>query len=359
MESWKVYAFRPFLLERKKERMKQYIDKINHMLTVGNITEEVERRLDVLTNSFTCVLSGGATNAFRIHVRKLRKIFDTAYVQAYGFPSVVDVLVEEGYTVVPVDSEENNLIMSVDDLKKATAEYKKKGIVVITPYYGFWDREKLREIEDRIQDERILYDYEILLDGAHTLGVFDGGYKSVISVGSTKLCGCANGGVFVSCWKNDVEYAKFVRNGSLVGFREFLGNAERHYLGEFECAFLLASLDYLEGEIKLREQIYKQYRDLLFDGVEIPKYGNKWNYIYVPLRFREPIRAKVGSELRRMGIEELMLQTTPIHGIYSYKGERRKTPNAEKHSLTHIVLPMYEGVDTAYVMDVIRKVIKR
>jgi dTDP-4-amino-4,6-dideoxygalactose transaminase len=79
----------------------------------------------------------------------------------------------------------------------------------------------------------------------------------------------------------------------------------------------------------------------------------------VPLRFREPIRAKIGSELRRMGIEELMLQTTPVHGLYSYEGERRKTPNAERHSLTHIVLPMYEGVDTVYVMDVIRRAIKR
>jgi dTDP-4-amino-4,6-dideoxygalactose transaminase len=352
-----IPAFRPFLLHKKLEKTKEYLNTITHVLTVGKITEAVENRLQRLTNCYVCLLSGGATEAFRIHARRFEKRFDTLYVQALGFNSVPSAFAEEGYKVVPVDSEKGEILLSVDDLLKCVERGRWRGVVIVTPLFGFWDADKVKEIRDRIEDEARPVDYELILDCTHLLGVYDGGYRGAISFSPTKICGCSNTGAFISPFISEVEWAKWIRGGHQVGMKEWLGTAGRRFAGEFEAAFLLASLDLMNEELMARMQLWEEYKRNLFDGVELPVYGKKYNWMEIPLKLREPVRPKVEAVMRAHGIEPAPYTQFPMQYSASWPGVVRRTKEAERFCLSHVFLPVCEEAlgNAQLIMNAIRE----
>lgn len=132
--------------------------------------------------------------------------------------------------------------------------------------------------------ERISYQYDIpiIYDAAHAFGINDSynyGFASVLSFHATKLFSTIEGGAVIS---HDIETKNLLdrfRNFGILEEGIDLDIGFNAKMNEFQAAFGLVQLKYIDQIRNKRKEVYEYYENNLKDILKIPSK----NYSYFPI----------------------------------------------------------------------------
>ena len=278
----------------------------------------------------------------------------------------VSAIVSTGAIPVFVDICEDTYLMNVSQIENVISKRTK----CILPVHLFGQCVDMDEV-NRIAKKHNLF---VLEDCAQSHGALYKGKKagsmsdiSSTSFYPTKILGTYGDGGMVNT--SSVELDKKMRKLRFYGAEKTYYAVEHGFnsrLDEMHASILLKKLKHLDSYIQRRQQLAKQYNELLSDTVlELPfeaEYGEHAYYLYV---VRHPQRDFIIEELKKQNILLNISYPWPIHTMTGYNnlGYRKgDLPVTEKMADQIFSLPMYPSLTDKQqltVCDALYKILKK
>lgn len=218
---------------------------------------------------------------------------------------------------------------------------------------------------------------QLFFDSAHAFGSkHDGlslgrfGDAEVFSFSATKPLACGEGGAVVT---KHAHIHRAVLQGRNYGFMPGSGGIWNWGLNgkmaEFNALLGIHGLERLDGQVKLRNEVARQYRRSLsqYDGLSFQEIrpGDISNYKDFSVHIDEELfgagRARVMQLLRDVGVETATYFSPAVHqlrGLAGLKYEESRLKNTAKVAAGVLCLPMYADLadlDFDLIMEVFEK----
>lgn len=353
-------SFKPAFDDRRIEfvlaGMKQIM--IEGQMYLGMWTEKVEKLTASIhgTDEAVFVTSGEAALDILVAYWK-DEGYDVAYVQALGFPSVVNALLRHGYKVVAVDVDEKSYFMDLGHLDRMISKYG-DGVVVPIHLFGHFLGE--------------LGEYNAVVhDVCEAVGVARfSSEDGAVSFHATKVIHGGIGGAIVTNSCNVSEFARVYRNAGMVS-RRFVVSGASYVGGEVNALMVYSQLmnygEYIRGYLSNAEIYAELVSEAGLNLLEIEG-SSGYNGYMVPLLLPENVSsADVRRELyERYGIETLYTPAVAWLDEDAYMGkvvvDGIDLERLRRLMYNHILLPTYYDIDVRdmmYVVDAVKEVVSR
>lgn len=325
-----IYVTRPHMPPLKE--FVPYLEKIweTHWLTnAGPFHQELEPRLAKHLGVEHLSLFNNATIGLIVAIQALR-ITGEVITTPFTFPATTHSLLWNGIKPVFVDIDPITLNLDPSQVERAITPHT-TAIMPVHCYGTPCDYKAIQTIADK-------HNLKVIYDAAHAFGVRVGGASlvdqgdiSVLSFHATKVFNTFEGGAIIC---RDAEMKKridYLKNFGIADEVTVVGPGINGKMNEFQAAFGLLQLRYLEDAQTQRRAVDRVYREELrgVRGIcllDVPE-GVESNYSYFP------IRVEAGYGLTRDGLYESLR----AGGIYA---RRYFYPLMSE-------LPMYRGLDSA------------
>jgi dTDP-4-amino-4,6-dideoxygalactose transaminase len=270
-----------------------------------------------------------------------------------------------GLTPVFVDIEEDTF--NIDPSKiEALITPETTAIMPVHVYGNPCDVDGLQRIADT-------YGLKLIYDAAHAFGVrlngesvLNHGNLSVLSFHATKTYTTFEGGAVICDDEKTKKRIDNLKNFGFTGETSVIAPGINGKMNEFQAAFGLLYLKYVDNYIKKRKEINGIYRERLkgIDGVRLlhDMLGVVHNYSYFPILIDEDKYGKsrdtVYDSLKKEGIYSrryfypLISQFPPYQELKS--AEPGKLPIAEKVAEQVLCLPIYPELGEDEIASVIK-----
>lgn len=344
-----------------------YLEKIwdSHILTNnGQFHKQLERELCEYLGVKHVSLFCNATIALITALQAL-EISGEVITTPFSFVATANSLMWNGITPVFADIDEHTFNMDPSKVE-ALITSETAGIMPVHVYGNPCDVRELQRIADR-------YGLKLIYDAAHAFGVkLDGesilnhGDLSVISFHATKTFTTFEGGAIVCDDEQTKKKIDNLKNFGFTGETSVIASGINGKMNEFQAAFGLLYLKYIDAYILKRKEVTYLYRERLrgVEGLrmlhEMP--GVMHNYSYFPVLIDQDAygrsRDDVYDSLKKEGFYTrryfypLISQFPPYQGLES--SDKGKLPVAEKIAQQVLCLPIYPDLKEDEIESVIK-----
>jgi len=217
----------------------------------------------------------------------------------FTFVATTNVLLWEGLTPVFADIDPETFNIDPIDVEKKITD-KTSAILAVHTYGNPCHVEELQEIAEK-------YDLKLIYDAAHAFGVeyknesvLNYGDISTLSFHATKVFNTIEGGAIAAKNKELFDKVKLLINHGIKSEEEVEVVGTNAKMNEFQASMGLCNLEYIDERIKLRENLYRHYKEELSDiNIKFQQIiSSKYNYSYMPVCFKDiSKRDEIYSEL--------------------------------------------------------------
>lgn len=297
---------------------------------------------------------------------------DAVFLPAFTFTATAEVPIAQGAEPVFVDVTPDTFMISINDLERKIARIHREGrlrprAVVAVDLFGYAaDYAALNALCKR---EKLF----LLADAAQSFGATrdNSAVGTLAPVTATSffpakpLGAYGDGGaVFTDDAETAAIYRSIRMHGEGANRYDIVRLGTNARLDSLQAAVLIAKLKVFPDELNRREDVARQYDELLGDIVEIPTRiagaRSAWAQYTIKLDGRDAIAAK----LRAAGIPTAVYYPKPLHfqPAYARYGEGEGSlPVSESLSARVLSLPMHPYLDTPTIERIaieLRKAIK-
>lgn len=332
-----------------KKNFIHYIDKIYEtgwLTNNGPLVQELEQRLEKYlgVKNLLCVANGSIALEMAY---KLLKLEGEVITTPFSFVATTDTILSQKLTPVFVDIDKDYLTLDPKKIENSITD-KTTGIV---PVHVFGNACQVDEIMQVAKKNQL----KVVFDGSHAFGVnykgtsiLQSGDISTLSFNAVKLFHSVEGGAIIINDDKLYEQAKTMRQygaTSIDGSNSQPGlNAK---MNELEAAMGLAVLDEIEAVESERKESYLQYKQHLFDLVQMLKENedSNFNYSYCPLIFNSIEEMNfVQTKLMENGIKPRRYFTPSLNKL-SYVEQRKEMPISEETTSKILALPLHSNAE--------------
>ncbi len=347
----KIFVTRSALPE-----FKDYCDKIkniwdNHWLTNNGILhEELEANIKKYLNVNNLTLFTNGHLALENAIRVLN-LSGEVITTPFTFISTTHAIARNNITPVFCDINYDDYTIDVTKIEDLITD-KTTAIIPVHVYGNVCNVEEIERIAKK-------YNLKVIYDSAHAFGVdYKGktianyGDVSMFSFHATKVFNTIEGGALVykdNSFKKKLDYLK---NFGIEDEESIIFTGGNAKMNEFQAAMGICNLKELDNNIKLREQIYNKYLELLKDvkGIKLNYIQEhvKSNYAYFPIVILdeyELTRNDLFELLESKGIFTRKYFYPISNEIDLYKNCKGETPIAKDISNRVLTLPIYPDLD--------------
>ena len=363
-----IYVTNPFLVPLKK--FENYLKKIwnNKWLTNnGEFHQELELKLADFLQVPYVSLTGNGTLALMLAIKAL-DLKGEIVTTPFSFVATTHAICWQNCRPVFCDIESNTLNIDPQKIESLITD-KTSAIMPVHVYGNPCDHENIQRIARK-------HDLKIIYDAAHAFNVkkkeqsiLNWGDLAVLSFHATKVFNTFEGGAIIC---QNIEMKKKIDLLKNFGFENettvsAIGiNAK---MNEFQAAFGLMQLDYVEENIKKRKAITDNYRRELADieGISCLKISEdvRQNYSFFPILVDKDkyglSRDELYEKLKENNVYARRYFYPLISNFPSYRGytsaKTKKLPVANKIADQIICLPIYLELTShqlAYIIQIIK-----
>jgi len=364
MNNKPLYVTRPFLPPLKEfEKLLKRIWDSRWLTNFGKIHQEFEEALcNYLGVSYVSLFTNG-TVALMTALKALN-LKGEVITTPFSSVATANSIVWNNLEPVFIDIEETTL--NLDVLK--VPPFINSNTSAILPVHVFGNPcqvEKFNELKSH-------HDLKLVYDAAHCFGVklnnetiCNFGDLAVLSFHATKVFNTFEGGAIISRDKYSKDYIDNLCNIGLATETELISCGLNGKMTEYQAAFGLLQLKYIDRIIELRRINYLKYIDFLSNipGIKlIDKQQNvMYNYSYLPVLIDPEVfgstREDLNNFLKNKNIicRRYFYPLISSHGQYSHF-KRSDLPVAEKVSENILCLPLYHDISEAEINYVIESI---
>jgi len=279
-----------------------YLEKIweSHVLTNnGEFHKQLEAKLcNYLGVKYISLFCNG-TIALLTALQTLR-ITGEVITTPFSFVATAHSLMWNGITPVFADIDPDTFNLDPERIE-ASITNKTTAIMPVHVYGNPCDVERIQKIADT-------YGLRVIYDAAHAFGVkkdsvsiLNYGDLSVLSFHATKTYNTIEGGAIVSHDEKTKDRIDKLKNFGFAGETKVIESGINGKMNEFQAAFGLLYLKYVESYIEKRRAIAGIYREKLkgISGIrfldDVP--GIKHNYSYFPVLIDEKIYGRTRDQI--------------------------------------------------------------
>jgi len=358
-----IYVTRPVMppLEEFVKSLEE-IWKNRWLTNIGKFHKEFEQSLcDYLGVKYISLFTNG-TLALMTALQVLR-ITGEVITTPFSFVATTHALHWNGIKPVFCDIEPVFYNMDVNKIEAAITP-KTTAILPVYVYGNPCEVKTISEIAD-------VYGLKIIYDACHAFGVtiednsiLNYGDLSVLSFHATKVFTTFEGGAIVCHDEKTKKRIEFLKNFGFAGETTVVGPGINAKMSEFQAAFGLVQLKYIDEAIKKRRMIAELYRNELKDikGIKVLHdiKGVKHNYQYFPILIDGKVlgrsRDDIYDELKTHNIYTRRYFYPLISQFPTYKGlptaSADNLPIAETITKQILCLPLYPDLDLAVVKKI-------
>ncbi len=346
---------KPFLppLEKYTEMLAD-IWESERLTNNGGCHQKLEQELAAYHQAPHCSLFCNGTIALQAALSVL-EIKEEVITTPFSFVATADAVNMTGARPVFVDIEPANC--NIDPRKVEAAVTGKTTAILPVHVYGTpCNHQALQEIADK-------YRLKLIYDAAHAFGVelnkeflAGQGDVSVMSFHATKVFSTLEGGAVFTRDPEIKRRLDLFRNFGIAGETDIEMVGTNGKMNEFQAAFGLLSLKYIDDNIAERRRIAEEYRKRIapIPGLEClpPLPGVKSNCGYFPVFIdsssRHRNRERIYHHLKRHGIHCRRYFYPLISDIPCWAPPRSSIPSslqvAEEIAAKVLCLPIYPGL---------------
>lgn len=354
------------------EEFNEYLERIwkNRILTnEGPFHHQFEKELaDYLGVKYISVFANG-TLALITALQTLR-ITGEVITTPFSFVATTHALWWNNIKPVFSDIEDDDLGLDPEKIERAITPQT----TAILPVHIYGNPCKVK----RLQQIADTYHLKIIYDAAHAFGVKMNGISilnfgdlSIMSFHATKVFNTFEGGAIVCHDEETKKRIDLLKNFGHAGETTVIEPGINAKMNEWQAAFGLLQLKYVESYIAKRKAITEMYRENLRDVPGIhwlkEKEGVRYAYPYFPILIDAQeygkTRDEVYEELKKANIYSrryfypLISQFPTYQGLPSANPEN--LPIAERVTVQVLCLPLYPDLSKAEVEEIcgnIRKI---
>lgn len=349
--------------------LEEFIPYMERIWSSGVLTNggEMHRQFEMELGGFLGVkqvsLFNNGTIALLTALQALR-VTGEVITTPYSFVATAHSLLWNGIKPVFVDIDPDSL--NIDPgLIEAAITPRTTAILGVHCYGNRCDVEAIQGIADA-------YNLRVIYDAAHAFGVNDSGGSilrhgdlSVLSFHATKVFNTFEGGAIVSPDEKTKTRIDRLKNFGFVDETTVVAPGINGKMSEFNAAFGLLQLKYIDGLIKKRKQIDAYYRERLgsVSGLRLLSVCEYSNYSYFPVligpdfpvsRDELYLRFRDRNVFARRYFYPLISSFPMYRGLES--SSRSNLPVANSVAESVLCLPIYPDLseaDLERVIDVI------
>ncbi len=334
-----------------REQLRTRIDRVlNHgKFILGPEVEELETRLARFVDSKFCVSVANGTDALQIAMMALQiGPGDEVITTPFSFIATVETIAVLGATPVFVDIDERTYNIDprlIED--KITS--RTKAIIPVSLYGQCADMDAINAIALR-------HKIPVIEDAAQSFGATYRGRKScnlstiaTTSFFPSKPLGCYGDGGAI--FTNDEKIAALIKQIRVHGqdrryHHPVLGVNSR--LDTLQAAILLAKLDVFEKEILLRQEVAKQYGEVLKGLVRLPFIEPHNMSVFAQYTIEVEDRSRLEVSLKEKGIPTAVHYPIPLHKqpvFEKFSRSEYRLEKAERAAQRVLSIPMHPYLD--------------
>ena len=356
----KIFVTRPFMppLQEFVESLEE-IWESRWLTNIGKYHREFERALsDYLGVKYISLFANG-TLALMTALQVLR-ITGEVITTPFSFVATTHALHWNGIKPVFCDIEPDFFNLDAERIEAAITP-KTTAILPVHVYGNPCNVNKIAEIAD-------IFGLKVVYDACHAFGVvIDGnsilnyGDLSVLSFHATKVFTTFEGGAIVCHDEKTKKRIDYLKNFGFAGETTVVGPGINAKMSEFQAAFGLIQLKYIDKAIEKRRKIAELYRKSMghIKGIWMlhDLKGVKHNYQYFPILIDEKeygkSRDQVYDELKKHDIYTRRYFYPLISQFPTYKGlpsaSADNLPVAERITKQVLCLPVYPDLALSVV----------
>lgn len=367
-----IYVTRPHL--PPLDEVKLYLDKIweNQILTNGGpFHQQLEEALcQYLGVKHVSLFSNGTLGL--ISALQALRISGEVITTPYSFVATAHSLLWHGNRPVFVDIEEDTLNLDPSKIEAAITP-KTTGIMPVHCYGNVCNTVEIQTIADN-------YNLRVIYDAAHAFGVCDKGGSilrhgdlSVLSFHATKVFNTFEGGAIVSHDPKTKRIIDNLKNFGIVSETSVVAPGINAKMSEFNAAFGLVQLNYMEHVLSKRAKIDDFYRKNLvnIDGIYCLPRGAQTvdNHSYFPILVKPEFgvsRDFLYESLKQIGIFSRRYFYPLISNLPMYRGlpsaDAALLPVSNRTAREVLCLPIFpslEKSDQTRIIEAIADIGKR
>lgn len=360
----KIFVTRPSLppLEEFTDLLKDIWDS-RQLTNDGHFHREFEKALsDYLGIKYLSLFSNG-TLALITALQALR-ISGEVITTPFSFVATTHSLHWNGIKPVFCDIEPCTFNLDPEKIEAAITP-KTTAIMPVHVYGNPCDVEKFQKIGDT-------YGLKIIYDAAHAFGVtmndqsiLNYGDLSVLSFHATKVFNTFEGGAIICHDEKTKQRIDFLKNFGFADEVTVVAPGINAKMNEFQAAFGILQLKYIDKEIEKRKEIAVKYREGLsgIEGIEfLSDIKNvKHNYQYFPILIDGQAYGKSRDEvyefLKQKNIYSRRYFYPLISQFPTYRGlpsaSANNLPVAENVARKILCLPMFGDLEHKSLVNII------
>lgn len=342
-----------------------YLERIwaNRILTnSGEMHQQLERELCEFLGVKHISLFNNGTVALLTALQASR-ITGEVITTPYSFVATAHSLLWNGIRPIFVDIDPNTL--NLDPFKiEAAITPQTTAIMPVHCYGASCDVEAIKKIAKT-------YNLKVIYDAAHAFGVKDAGGSilrhgdlSVLSFHATKVYNTFEGGAIVSPDAETKQRIDQLKNFGFVDELTVVAPGINGKMSEFNAAFGLLQLKYIEEAISLRRKVDEAYRRKLSDveGISFLNseitYGGNYSYFPILVESTYPLtREELSNKLKESKIHPrkyfypLITDFPMYNSLPSARRENLPVANAAAQKV--LCLPIYPDLDMSVVDEIV------
>jgi len=349
-----------------REELEPYLRKIwgsRWLTNGGTIHKELEAKLcDHLGVEYISLVSSG-TLALILALKSLDlkgEVITTPFTSV----ATAQAIHWNGLEPVFVDVNEEDFNIDPYEIEKAITPAT-SAILPVHIYGNPCNVEKIEALAGK-------YNLKVIYDAAHCFGVkkegsslLNRGDRSVLSLHATKVFSCIEGGAVICHDLKTKNLIDSLRNSGIGPDRELTGFGLNAKMNEFQAAYGLVHLKYIDQVIEGRKKATLRYRELLsgIPGLRVitePE-NVETNYTYLPVVIDPDVFGSTRDEAaRNLELNNIQAKTYfhPLVTSYPLFSGHKKRPFsvAGKIADNILCLPLYHditGEEINRVVDVI------
>ncbi len=348
------------------EEYQEYLASIwqsKKLTNYGPFHEKLEAELSQKLGVEHLMLTSNGTLALVIALQEMR-ITGEVITTPFSFAATTHALHWNG--IKPVFSDIDPQTYNLDPAKIEAAITPRTTAILPVHVYGTpCDMEAIGKIADT-------YGLKVLYDAAHAFGVEKDGQSilnfgdmSVLSFHATKAYNTVEGGAIVCKDAKTKQRLRYLQNFGIADELTIVAPGINAKMNEFQAAFGLLQLKYVDGEIDKREKVWNLY-DSLLDGVpgitrpaRVPRV--RANYSYYPVLVdgeafgtdRDGLyqRLKEDKIFARRYFYPLISEFPTYRGLPS--ADRANLPNAHRVADRVLCLPIFADLSPEAVQLIV------
>lgn len=368
----------PFIdLHMQQQRIRVGLDAaiakvLNHGIYImGPEVTELEYKLASFCGVKHAITCSNGTDALALGLRaKGIGLNDAIFVPSFTFAATAEVVVWLGATPIFIDVLEDTFNMDPRSLEQGiqtakTLGLKPRGIIPVDMFGQPADYDAIQSIADT-------HNLWVLADAAQSFGATYKGRKvgnigdiATTSFFPAKPLGCYGDGGAI--FTNDDELAQIIKSlrvhgqGSDKYDNVRIGMNGR--LDTIQAAILLQKLTIFPEELEKRDQVAKQYNELLSSMFVVPKVAENCtsSWAQYTIRFLKKInRELLVADLNKQAVPTMVYYVKPLHMQVAYRdfptSGNQKLIISEKISSEVLSLPMHPYLELEqqqYIIDVL------